>query len=116
VNAFMLRPKNRIQISAKAANLLLEKGLISIERCGSILYREFEFTSPRQRSFSPDFGTFSSAKTPHLAAKSRILPKSENRFWRISRSRNADFLRWGESKSGFSPEVSLGFEIALCSV
>jgi hypothetical protein len=34
---------------AKIANSLLKKDLISIGSCGSILYREFEFTSLRQR-------------------------------------------------------------------
>ncbi len=42
-------------------------------------------------SFSPNFGTFFGPKSPHLAAKSRILLNSENRFRRISRFRNAHF-------------------------
>jgi len=49
-----------------------------------------------------------------LAAKLRILLKSENRFWRISGSRNAHFLCWGELKSGFPPEVPPGFEFSRC--
>jgi hypothetical protein len=88
----MLRPKDLIQISVKIPNLLQEKDLISIGSCGSILYREFEFTSLRQRVFLSSILELFSLQIPAFGRIVAILLESENRFMRISRFRNANFL------------------------